>query len=83
MLHLTPVAIDFKIQQIKSFNDLKLWLPTWQKILVPMGTGYQLEKNFLVSMDTGYRPEKKKFGYRGLLGTGQSFNDADPWILYS
>ena len=45
----------------------------FQKIWVPMGTGYRPEKNF------GYRrvpgtSEKKNFGYRWVPGTGQKKN---------
>ena len=39
--------------EMKPFSKLI----EFQKIWVPMGTGYRPERNFWVPMDTGYQPE--------------------------
>ena len=65
-------------------ENFRSWVPMGTvyrgnfKRWVPMGTVYRPDKNFWLPMSTRYRPDK----FFWVLGTGQIFNDADPWLNF-
>ena len=80
---------DLKILRTAGYRvpgNFRNWVPRkFQKMGIP---GYRLPRKFQKMGTAGYPgpgkfeiwAPKTFFGYRWVLGTGQIFNDADPWV---